>query len=130
MRINKIFKLIIGLFFSSLLIVQPALAKGKGKSSSTGKSSISKAIKSYSKRSSTKKSKVYLRSLPKHIRNKLNQFPKKHGIYRFMINESGQQYIGKSNNIQRRIKEHVRSGKLPVKMLKSVCSGTITPNNK
>lgn len=68
------------------------------------------------------------RNLTSAQRNLWNKIPKSGGKYSF-IDSSGKLYIGQSNNIHRRIGEHLRSGKLSPNRLNDVNYSLIPQKN-
>ena len=59
--------------------------------------------------------KTYKPGRPKEYRpleGSLNQIPKAKGEYRILSKDKEVMYIGVSNNINRRVREHIRTGKI------------------
>lgn len=66
----------------------------------------------------TNQRKISTRNLSMEDKKFLKNF-KSSGTYQFK-DKDGKLYIGRSNNVTRRLKEHIRSGKLPVRKIRSI----------
>jgi len=94
------YKYLLVIVFSFLLFSNLVEAKGKGKSLSKGVKVIKNLIAS-SKLNKVKARKIIRTNVPK---NKL-------GLYKFKASDN-KPYIGKSKNVQKRLIQHINSGKL------------------
>lgn len=86
--------------FSVLGFHSASFAKGKIGSPRTGSFSKTRSLSNNYFTSASPSTKKFIKSLPKSS-----------GTYEF-TSANGKSYIGKSNNIQRRIGEHIKTGKL------------------